>query len=115
MEEKIRRALIGTKNSSAPGPDGISYRLIKAIKDSPLGEEVVNEVALQLLVGTIPDKWKEMRVLLIPKPGRDLTITNNWRPINLINCIDKLGEKVVPDHLQDADLLHHHQFEAVKG
>ena len=49
MEESVRRALIGTKNSSAPGPDGISYRLIKVIKDTPLGEELVNEIAVQLL------------------------------------------------------------------
>ena len=55
-----------------------------------------------------------MRVVLIPKPGRDLTVTKSWRPINLINCIGKLGEKVVADHPQDAELLHHHQFEAVK-
>ena len=115
MEERVRRALMGTKNSSAPGPDGISYRLIKGIKDTPLGEKHVNEVAVQLLEGTIPHKWKEMRVVLIPKPGRDLTVTKSWRPINLINCIGKLGEKVVADHLQDAHLLHHHQFGAVKG
>ena len=80
-----------------------------------MGEELVNEVAVQLLEGTIPDKWKAMRVVLIPKLGRDLTVTKSWRPINLINCIGKLGEKVVADHLQDADLLHHHQFGAVKG
>ena len=76
-EERVRTALMGTKNSSAPGPDGISNRLIKIVKDSPLGKELVNEVAVQLLEGTIPDKWKEMRVLLIPKPARDLTITKN--------------------------------------
>ena len=115
MEERVRRTLMGTQNSSALGTDGISYRLVKAIKDTPLGEELVNEVAVQFLEGTIPDKWKEMRVVLIPKPDRDLTVTKNWRPINFINCIGKLGEKVVADHLQDADLLHHHQFGAVKG
>ena len=54
-------------------------------------------------------------MVLIPKLGRDLTVTKSWRPINLINCIGKLGEKVVADHLQDADLLHHYQFGAVKG
>ena len=56
-----------------------------------------------------------MRVVLIPKPGRDLTKTKSWRPINLINCIGKLGEKVVADELQEADLLHGGQFGGVKG
>ena len=77
MEERVRRALMGTKNSSAPGPDGISYRLIKAIKDTPLGVELGNEVAVQLLEGAIPEKWKKMRVVLISKPGRDQTVTKN--------------------------------------
>ena len=36
-----------------------------------MGDERINEVAVQLLEGTIPEKWKEMMVVLIPKPGRD--------------------------------------------
>ena len=80
-----------------------------------LGREIPEEVATSLLQGKIPDKWKEMRVVLIPKPGKDLTKTKSWRPINLINCMGKLGEKVVADELQGADLLHRGQFRGVKG
>ena len=29
MEELVRKALAGTSNNSAPGPDGIGYKLIK--------------------------------------------------------------------------------------
>ena len=54
-------------------------------------------------------------MVLIPKPGRDLTRTKSWRPINLINCIWKLVEKVVANALQDAGLLHGKQFVGVKG
>jgi len=115
MVDRVERALMGTKNSSAPGPDGISYRLIKAIKDTPLEQGLLQEVVENLLKGVIPKRWKEMRVVLIPKPGRDLTKTKSWRPINLINCIGKLEEKVVADQLQEANLLHHHQFGGVKG
>ena len=56
-----------------------------------------------------------MRLVLIPKLGRGLTKTKSWRPINLINCIGKLGEKVVADALQDAGLLHGTQFGGVKS
>ena len=114
MIEQVRKALSGTSNSSAPGPDGINYKLLKAIKDTRLGREVLEEVATNLIRGSISDSWKEMRVVLIPKPGRDLTKTQSWRPINLINCIGKLGEKVVADELQEADLLHGGQFGGVK-
>ena len=115
MIEEVRKPLSGTSNSSAPGPDGINYKLLKAIKDTRLGREVLEEVTTNLILGSITDSWKEMRVVLIPKPGRDLTKTKRWRPINVINCIGKLGEKVVAHELQEADLLHGGQFGGVKG
>ena len=33
----------------------------------------------------------------------------------MINCIGKIGEKVVADQLQEAGLLHRHQYGSVKG
>ena len=95
----VLAALGRTKNGSAPGPDGISYRLIKAVRDTRLGRELVDEVVDCLVHGVIPSAWREMRVVLIPKPGRDLTLTKSWRPLNLINCVGKLGEKVVADRI----------------
>ena len=58
-----------------------------------------------------------MRVVFIPKPGRDLTLAKNWRPLNLINCVWKLGEKVVADRIQDYgdQLFHRLQYGLVRG
>ena len=42
--EWVRSALSGTKNNSAAGPDGIGYRMIKAVRDTKLGMEVLGEV-----------------------------------------------------------------------
>ena len=53
--------------------------------------------------------------MFIPKPNRDLALLKAWRPITLINCIGKLGKQVVADKLQQAGLLHRHQFGSVKG
>ena len=99
---------------SAPGPDGISYRLIKVVLKSQLGRELMREVATNLPDNKIPHKWQQMKVVIILKPKRDLTIIKNWRPINLINCIGKLDEKVVADQLQDAGLFHRHQFRSIR-
>ena len=113
----VRRALGRTKNGSAPGPDGISYRLIKSVRDTRLGRELVEEDVDYLVQGVIPPAWREMRVVFIPKPGRDLTLAKNWRPLNLINCIGKLGEKVVGDRIQDfgGHLFHRLQYGLVRG
>ena len=115
--EWVHSALSGTRNNSAAGPDGVGYRMIKAVRDTKLGIEVLGEVVAALRGGYIPDRWREMRVVLIPKPGRDLTQTKNSRPLNLINCIDKLGEKVVADRIQEegSSILHHQQYGSVRG
>ena len=114
MIKKVEVALSGTQNSSAPGPDGISYGFIKTIKDTTLGERVLEEVARNLIKEIISRKWQNSKVVIISKPGKDHEKTKGWRPINLINCIGKLEEKVVADGLQGCGLLHKHQFRSVK-
>ena len=69
------------------------------VRDTRLGRELVDEVVDNLVSGVIPPAWREMRVVFIPKPGRDLTLTKSWRPLNLINCVGKLEEKVVADQI----------------
>ena len=59
--------------------------MIKAVRDTRLGTEVGGEVVAALRGAYIPGIWRDMRVVLIPNPGRDLTQTKNWRPLNLIN------------------------------
>ena len=51
------------------------------------------------------------------KPGWDLRHTKNWTPLNLINCIGKLGEQVVADMIQEerSSFLHHLQYGSVRG
>ena len=115
--EWVRSVLSGMKNNSAAGPDGVGYRMIKAVRDTKLGMEVLGEVVTALRGGYIPDRRREMRVVLILKPGRDLTQTKNWRPLNLIDYIGKLDEKVMADRIQEegSSILHHQQYGAVRG
>jgi len=110
----VRKALAGTSNKSTPGPDGIRYKLIKRVLDLKLGWKLIREVAENLIKRKIPKEWQHSKVVMIPKPGKDHGKTKSWRPINLINCIGKLVEKVVADRLQESGLLHRHQFGSVK-
>ena len=50
----VLSTLARTKNESAPGPGGIGYRLIKAVRDTRLVRELVNEVVDNLVRGVIP-------------------------------------------------------------
>ena len=47
-------------------------------------------------------------------PVGGVTLTKNWRPINLINCVGKIGEKVVADCLQEVPCVHDGQYRGRK-
>ena len=71
------------------------------VLDTRLGRELVREVATALKEGRILEEWQHSKVVFIPKPNKDHKAAKEWRPINLINCIGKLAEKVVADELQE--------------
>ena len=54
-------------------------------------------------------------MVFISKPNKDHRAAKGWRPINLINCIGKLAEKVVADELQEAGLFYKGQYGGIKG
>ena len=62
-------------------------------------------------------KWRESRIVLLPKPGRDLSKANSWRPISLINTMSKWVDKWVAEDIQreGGDLLHERQMGSRKG
>jgi potassium voltage-gated channel Eag-related subfamily H protein 8 len=51
------------------------------------------------LSGAFPESWAEATVIPIPKPGKDNTDPNNYRPIALISCVCKTFERMVNDRL----------------
>jgi len=99
----IQIALSRTSNNSAPGPDRISYRLLKILQDTPLGEAVLNDIAYNTDHPS-QDKppWAGMNMVMIPKPNKDHNSVKGWRPIVLSNTSSLLEEKVIADRLQKA-------------
>ena len=115
MVMKVEIAFSGTQNRSAPGLDGISNRFIAGIKDTFLYKKVIEKMARNLIKGVTSREWQNSKVVMIPKPGKHNKTRKGWRPINLIKCIRKLGEKVVAKVLQYCGLLDKYQFGSVKG
>ncbi|GFX26010.1 probable RNA-directed DNA polymerase from transposon X-element [Trichonephila clavipes] len=56
-----------------------------------------------------PTQWCHAHVSPFPKPGKDPTSANNYRPIALTSCLSKLMERIVSArlmfHLESHDLL----------
>ena len=91
-------ACLSDTGASAPGPDEISYEILKHLPGQSLGVllNIYNKI---WTTQAFPDSWSLATVIPIPKPGKDHTDPNNYRPISLTSCLCKLMEKMVNKRL----------------
>ena len=90
---ELKEALKKSKDS-AVGPDNIHYQFLKRLPESGLNVllKVYNQVWES---GVFPPSWREALVIPIPKPGKDTTKPENYRPIALTSCLCKTMERMV--------------------
>ena len=93
--EQLRNIIKGKKNT-APGPDGILYKILKHL---PVMKEFCEIIQSSLTKGIVPDCWKKSNVSMLPKPNKDHSQLKNYRPLALTSCIGKLCEVVIKEHL----------------
>jgi ribonuclease HI len=98
-QREIEDALSDTSNTSAPGPSGIGYRLIKwAVGETP--ELFAHLFNAYLSLGIHPPQLKSAIIAIIAKPRKaDKSNPRSYRPIALLECISKLLEKVVASRI----------------
>lgn len=61
---KFEKPLPKAKSTSTPGPDGIGYRLLKRIKQTPLGIKLMEQIADTLHTQQVRTACREMVVIL---------------------------------------------------
>lgn len=92
--EELIKNLRNTNSKSAPGPDSISYLMLKKG-----GSNLINAICtvfnILLLLGHFPAKWKEVKVKMLHKVGKSKVQVKNYRPISLSSCLGKLFESCV--------------------
>ena len=98
--QEVQYVLASTSPSSAPGPTGITWPMVKHILSTePEGLTSLLDRALQL--GYHPTPWRQARVVMLKKPNKkDPTAPRSYRPITLEECLGKVLEKIVAKRLQ---------------
>jgi len=102
--EKLKEAISTFDSYKASGPDEISPCVLKHLPDNSL-EYLRKLMVHSLRTGAIPKSWTAMRVVFIPKPGKDTyDKPKSYRPITLSSFILKSLERLLQWYIQENHL-----------
>lgn len=91
--EELKRALSCIRKNSAPGLDGIEYKMIWLL---PIGYiKVITDIFSEFFrSNNTSDEWRQYQVIFIDKVGKDKV-----RPILLSSCFGKIYERLLNERL----------------
>ena len=95
--QEVHDALNLLKREKASGPDGISNRVLIEIADQ-IAPHLAHLFNLSLTSCRMPTSWKIANVTPVFKKG-DPSILNNYRPISLLNALEKVFERIIFKHI----------------
>ncbi|KAI5754247.1 hypothetical protein M8J77_007077 [Diaphorina citri] len=85
--------------SHAPGLDGVCYQLIIQLPQRALEKllDIFNHIWIN---GLFPKVWKTALIVPVLKPKKNALIAENYRPISLLSCSNKIMEKMISKRLK---------------
>lgn len=95
---EVQKIIKKMKRNKAVGRDGFPIEFFDQFGPVLL-DQLVNTCNYALKEGVIPESWKEARIIVLPKPGKDPSLVGSYRPISLINHDAKVFATVLAKRL----------------
>ena len=102
---RLKLCIKSFKPKKGAGPDNLKPAVFQHLGPKAL-ERLSNLYKASYLFGVLPECFKEVRIIFIPKPGRDdYSVAKAHRPISLMNFMMKIMEKFLLWHHEDTILM----------